>query len=125
MIMKKKIEFNRLRKKYDACKQILDKYNQGHLLHFYDFLDVRKKELLLDQILRIDFEQISVLYKNSYIEKKHQDIITPLQYFEAKKFSSEELEYYNNIGINSIKKRRVRCYNTSWRTRKQIRAFWT
>lgn len=101
--MKKIIEFSRLRKKYDACKQVLNKYNQSHLLRFYNHLDIEKKELLLNQVLRIDFEQISNLYKNSYIEKKRQDIITPLQYFEAKKFSSEELEYYNNIGINSIK----------------------
>ena len=89
--------------KYDKCKGILEKYNQEHLLNFYDVLSGEKKELLLDQILRIDFEQITNLYKNSYIEPEINDVITPLPYFNKTKFSNKEFKYFNKIGIEAIK----------------------
>lgn len=97
------VDYNKLNKKYIECKNILEKYNQEHLLNFYELLDYTKKEILLNQILRINFEQISNLYKNSYIEKETNDIITPLPYFDITKLSDEEIEYYNQIGLNSIK----------------------
>ena len=101
--MKNIINYNNLNKKYIACKKILDKYNQEHLLKFYDNLDYHKKEKLLDQILRINFNQISNLYKNSYIEAEINDVITPIPYFDITKFSKEEIKYYHQIGLNSIK----------------------
>ena len=47
--------------KYDEARNILEKYNQKHLLSQYDKLDDCKKEYLLNQILNIDFEQINEL----------------------------------------------------------------
>ena len=92
-----------LNKKYIYCKNILNKYNQIHLLNFYEFLDYNKKEKLLDQILRIDFEQISNLYKNSYIDENKNDVISPIPYFDVTKFSNSETEYYSKVGLKSIK----------------------
>jgi len=89
--------------RYNQCKNILEKYNQEHLLEFYDLLDDSKKEMLLNQILNIDFEQISNLYKNSYIEEEKKDVITPLPYFDRTKLSEEDISYYQQIGLNSIK----------------------
>lgn len=89
--------------KYNQCKNILEKYNQEHLLEFYDLLDDDKKGMLLNQILNIDFEQISNLYKKSYIEEEKNDVITPLPYFDKTKLSNEDIAYYQQIGLNSIK----------------------
>ncbi len=89
--------------KYNKCKDILEKYDQKHLLSFYDILNGEKRELLLDQILRINFEQICNLYKNSYIELKKHDTITPLPYVDKTKLSNKEFKYYNKIGIEAIK----------------------
>lgn len=89
--------------KYNKCKDILEKYDQKHLLSFYDILNGEKRELLLDQILRINFEQICNLYKNSYIELEKHDTITPLPYVDKTKLSNKEFKYYNKIGIEAIK----------------------
>ena len=89
--------------KYNKCKDILEKYDQKHLLSFYDILNGEKRELLLDQILRINFEQICNLYKNSYIELEKHDTITPLPYVDKTKISNKEFKYYNKIGIEAIK----------------------
>ena len=51
----------------------LKKYNQEHLLMFYDELDDSQKQKLLNQILSIDFNEILTLYKNSYIEMQGSD----------------------------------------------------
>ena len=47
---------------YLKAKEILKKYNQEHLLAFYDKLTQEKKEKLINQILNINFEQINKLY---------------------------------------------------------------
>ena len=91
------------KKEYNKCKDILEKYDQKHLLSFYDILNGEKRELLLDQILRINFEQICNLYKNSYIELEKHDTITPLPYVDKTKLSNKEFKYYNKIGIEAIK----------------------
>ena len=42
--------------KFNKAKEIVDRYNQQHILKFYENLDDKKREELLDQILGIDFE---------------------------------------------------------------------
>ena len=42
----------------NKVKEILSKYNQNHLLRFYDELTDDKKLKLLNQILNIDFKNI-------------------------------------------------------------------
>ena len=44
----------------EEIKYTLKKYGQEHLLNFYDNLDERKQNKLLDQIENIDFELISI-----------------------------------------------------------------
>ena len=39
------------------AKRILEKYNQEHILNFYDKLSEEKQNKLINQILNIDFEQ--------------------------------------------------------------------
>ena len=51
--------------KLEIAKEILKKYNQEHLLHFYDELSEDEKNRLLDQILTINFEKILTVYKQS------------------------------------------------------------
>ena len=44
--------------------EILKKYNQEHLLYFYDELSEEEKNKLINQILTIDFDKILNIYKN-------------------------------------------------------------
>ena len=88
---------------YEKAKDVLKKYNQEHLLNFYDELNDEEKNLLVTQILNINFEQILNLYASSKIPKViPQDLITPLPYVIKKSLSSKESVYYVQIGNNII-----------------------
>lgn len=69
-------------------KELLKKHNQEHLLTFFDNLSAENKELLLNQILDIDFELMSKLYEDT---KKEIDIdtnsIEPISYIDKSKLS--------------------------------------
>ena len=90
---------------YDNAKQILVKYHQEQLLAFYDELDDKEKKALINQICSTNFRQIFDLYEAS----KHDEIITqneiaPLSYNIKAKLSNEEINFYENIAKESIKK---------------------
>lgn len=69
-------------------KNLLKKYNQEHLLTFFDDLTPENKELLLNEILDIDFELMSNLYEST---KKEVNIdtnsIEPISYIDKSKLS--------------------------------------
>lgn len=90
--------------KLSKVKEILSKYNQEHLLYFYDELSDDQKETLLNQLLNIDFEEILNLYKNS-IKNDKLDIstVSPLPHYEKQLFSEKEISDYINLGENIIK----------------------
>lgn len=89
---------------FQKAKEILSKYNQEHLLAFYDELDENEKELLINQICRIDFKQIFDLYEASKTDEViPTNHIEPLPYFDKSKLSKEELDNYISIGEAYIK----------------------
>jgi len=93
-----------MKEKLNNVKEILKKYGQEHLLNGYDNLNLDKKEVLLEQILNIDFDLIKNLYENT--SKKNEiaeNDITPIEYVEKEKISYEEKEKYNRIGEEVIK----------------------
>lgn len=50
-------------------KELVKKYNQEHLLKFYDELNDKEKENLINEIKNVDFEQMKNIYENSYIDE--------------------------------------------------------
>jgi len=94
-----------LEEKYNQAKNILEKYNQTHLLKNYEKLDNSKKEYLLNQITNIDFELINKLYEETKKEiKVGTEKVEPIKYIEKEKISEEEKEKYLKIGEEEIKK---------------------
>ena len=90
--------------KFNMAKKILEEYKQEHLLSQYEKLDNEKKEILLNQIINIDFEQINKLYAQTKEEiKTGSDKIEPISYIEKEKLSSEEKEKYLETGAEEIK----------------------
>jgi len=90
---------------FQLANDILKKYSQEHLLSFYNDVNENQKKMLLEQILRIDFEKIQTLYENSFIDDlTDEKIISPLPHFNKAKLTDEEKENFKQIGINSIKK---------------------
>ena len=91
--------------KLRLAKQILAKHNQEHLLSFYDEIDDEQKEILLNQILSINFEQINSLYKNSFIDAEVcKETISPLPHIDKSKLTPEEKSYFKQIGAEAIRK---------------------
>ncbi len=89
--------------KIDAIKNILKKYGQEHLEEYYQKLDEEKRQLLLNQIEKIDFELINNLYNNTKKEtKQNQDEITPIEYLDKYKLY-DDYKYYENIGEKAIR----------------------
>ena len=90
--------------KLAEAKEILKKYDQEHLLYFYDELLDEQKEILLNQILHTNFDKILTLYKNSMQNQKlDMDTVSPLPHLEKDNFSKDELEHYISIGEQAIK----------------------
>ena len=99
------ITVNKVDNQYLKAKEILKKYNQEHLLAFYDKLTQEKKEKLINQILNINFEQINKLYENTKKPiEKDEEKIEPITYIDKNNISDEERKYYKNLGIEEIKK---------------------
>lgn len=82
----------------------LKKYNQEHIMEILNTLNASEREKLINQILDIDFEQISDLYKST---KQKQEIknseITPIDYVDKEKIADAEKEELKKIGENIIK----------------------
>ncbi|MFA6753359.1 MAG: UTP--glucose-1-phosphate uridylyltransferase, partial [Bacilli bacterium] len=80
----------------DIIKKKLIKYEQEHLLNFYDELNEEEKKHLINQIESIDFELLTDL-KKIINKKKKKDRFEPIPNYKTNE------EYYN-IGLEEIKK---------------------
>ncbi len=89
--------------KFIQAQEIVKKYNQEHLLRFYDNLDEGKKEELINQILETDFALLENLYKNINMSKQEKDEITPISYTDKSKLTEKEKEEYKAKGAEVIK----------------------
>ena len=89
---------------FDSIQKNLNKYNQEHLLDFYNELNNNEKEILLNQLINIDFEKVNLLYndlKNFSIPK--DEIIEPLDYYIKEDFSDIEKNELLTIGEKNLK----------------------
>ena len=74
--------------KYEKAKEILENYHQEQVLKFYEELTESEKENLLDQILKIDFEQILELYHQAQQQAElKNDKIEPISYVDKQKLT--------------------------------------
>lgn len=90
--------------KYNKAQEIIKKYSQEHLLFQYDKLNNEKKEILLNQILNLDFEQINKLYNQTKEEiKLGTDKIEPIKYVDKEALDEKEKEHYYKLGAEEIK----------------------
>ena len=84
---------------YAEALSKLQKYNQEHLLKFYEKLDLEKQQELLDQIESLNLEQIEELYESIKNPKKNKETkVEPIEYIDKEKLTDEEKEKYIKIG---------------------------
>ena len=87
----------------EEIKRTLKKYGQEHLLNFYETLDERKQNRLLEQLENIDFELINSLYDKTKDGNKNDDAdIEPIDYIDKYKLNGD-YKYYEEIGEKSIR----------------------
>lgn len=85
-------------------REKLTKYNQEHLLDFYDELDECKKKELLHQLENIDFAKVNNLYNNlKTIPIPTDELIEPLDYFIKKDIPTKERRNLENLGTSILK----------------------
>lgn len=93
-----------MKEKYEAALNCLKKYDQEHILRYYDKLPEENKMKLLDQILTIDFNQINELYNSTKNEVDFtNDKIEPIEYTDKSALSQDELKKYNDLGEKAIR----------------------
>ncbi len=89
---------------YIKAKDLLKKYNQEQLLVCYDKLSKENQEKLINQILNIDFEQITDLYEKTKKQITYTNCkVEPLSYVDKYKMSVEDRAKYKQLGEDIIK----------------------
>lgn len=88
----------------ELAQNILKQYNQEEILSVLNSLDENEKEGLIEQILKIDFEEITKLYKSLERKEQNQEYdIKPIDYIDKDKLSEKEIEELEKIGLDIIK----------------------
>ena len=91
---------NKMRNTIDTLK----KYNQGHIIKLLKTLNEKQQSELIDQIEKIDFQQITELYNNTKREIQFKESkIEPLKYLDKKNLSEEQKRSFDEIGESIVK----------------------
>jgi len=83
---------------------ILKENKQEHIINILDKMSVEKQDILMKQILDIDFKEVNNLYeelRNGYVEKLNT--IEPIKYTEKARLSEEARQEYEALGVRVIK----------------------
>lgn len=103
-------------------KEILKEYNQEQLLDGFSNLSLEQQNVLLDEILLIDFEQMKKLYQKTKQKEIFKEAkIEPIEYIEKDKISVEDKKRYDEIGENIIKEGKYAVVTMAGGQRNKIR----
>lgn len=84
------------------AKETLEKYNQEHLLNFYNILSDEEKIDLIKDIKSTDFEEMRALYENSKKDEILDGRFSPIDYIIKNELNKEEVKKYTEIGEKAI-----------------------
>lgn len=91
-------------KNYNDAKELLKRYKQEHIIEFIDKSNVEIKNRLIEQVLKIDFDELNELYEKTF-EDLYVDLeeLQPVTGVNPDKLNIEKIEEYKKIGIDIIK----------------------
>ena len=90
--------------KYNEAKEILKKYKQEHIIEFIDKSNEETKNKLIEQVLKIDFEELKELYEKTFEELYvNLEELQPIAGVNPDRLSNEEIKKYKKIGVEIIK----------------------
>ena len=85
--------------KEKQAREILNKYNQNHIVEWMDKVDRKTKDLIVDQVFDIDFEELERLYDNvNKVKEKKNYNITPIEVTNKELIDAKQKEEYYNLG---------------------------
>ena len=85
--------------------ELLKMYNQDHIIRLLNRLEGKEKQDLIDQINKIDFNQIMELYEDTKKEIEFKDNkIENIKYLDKAKLSEKEKEELDELGEKIVKK---------------------
>ena len=89
---------------YETAVQILRKNNQEHIIKFMNSTDETSRKRIIEQVLRIDFEELKELQEKTY-EALYVDLeeLQPITAFNPDIVEKQVLREYENIGEEIIK----------------------
>ena len=80
--------------KLELAQNKLQKYNQDEILRFLNTLIGKEKEELIEQILKIDFEEITKLYENINSKEKNKNCeIKPIDCIDKEKIEKDKKRF--------------------------------
>lgn len=107
-----------MKNKKELAEDKLIKYNQSHILNMIDEFNENKKEELYNQILKIDFDEITKLYNEIKKEKNFEKIdIAPIDYIDKETIEKDEKERLENLGKKIIENNQYAVVTLAGRTR--------
>lgn len=104
-------------KTFEETLNNLKKFNQEHLLNFYNELNDEEKENLLNQISSIDFNLMQNLYAQRNETPDTNKRIENIETLKKDKLSKEEKEQLYKIGEEIIKNKQIAVCQMAGRTR--------
>lgn len=85
------------------AEEVLKKYNQGHILKYYDELDDNQQKSLLSQIDKLDFSLIDIDKKSAH---ESGGRIEPLEAMKLGEIEKNK-EHFEAIGLDAVRQCRV------------------
>ena len=84
--------------------EILEKYNQHHIIEHMEKIDENKKAQIIEQIKEIDFEEAERLYNKTQRSREKRDIkIEPLQTIIPDQLKEAQKKEYIEAGEKVLK----------------------
>ena len=106
--------------------ELLKMYHQEHIINLIETLEKKEKDELIEQIGRIDFQQIMELYENTKkdIEIK-ENKIENISYLDKAKLTKEQREEFDQLGEKAIKNHEYAVVTMAGGQGSRLRTQWT
>lgn len=106
--------------------EILEKYNQHHIVEHMEKLDSNNKAKIMQQIKDINFEEMTNLYNKTKInrEKKNTDI-KPIKTLIADNLEQTQRNEYVEVGEKVLKEGKLAVVTMAGGQGTRLRTYWT
>lgn len=93
---------------YQYLREKLNYFRQEHLLSFYEDLNLKEKEMLLDQLNKIDFEDIKIASTQLKLEKESNRLdVEPIAYESIDNLTDIEKRVLEARGLKLLSEKKI------------------